>query len=249
MLRTTRQNYGIRAWQKCFGGARVFQSEPPYYLKQSPGNPWFGMVHDGTSTAWGEGFTHKPMNWIYRFRWNSQHRGAQTLFTRNPGGKCPHWLEISYYAKMKPHLFNYEVLPHTIMLMIVSAIVIWNLSRYVLFHPDLTIYNVIYFSMRRYVNVLRNQEIPNLDTPTFRWFQAAPEFYGYNPHREMIEMGVLANDPYLEYMKAIGKEKTLLKKPGEAGFNTSTQYLPNYQWGYSYKDSQGDKNPIPTPSA
>jgi hypothetical protein len=230
MLNRTQPKLGIRGWIKCSGGGRCFQTEPPYYLKHQPGNPWLGTKHDGVSVEYGRGFEFKPIHHLYRFRWNFNHRGYHTLWTRNPGGKTPHWLEVSYWNKLKPHLFNYEVLPHTILACVVSCIVIWNLSRYIFFHPDLTIYNVIFFTMRKYVNVLRNQEIPTLDTPVFRWFQAAPEFYGYNPHREMIALGVLANDPYVEYMKAIGRDKELLIKPpfgmGEAAPGKVKIYVP-----------------------
>lgn len=230
MLQRTQPAYGIRAWQKCFGGARVFQIDPPYYLKHSPGNPWLGLKHDNLNVEYGRGFHFKPIHWIYRFRWNSQHRGAGTLGVRNPGGKTPHWLEVSQWMKLKPHLINYEALPHSILLGLCVSLVTWNLFRYVFFHPDLTIYNVIFFTMRQYVNVLRNQEIATMDQPVFRWFQTMPEFYGYNPIREMMEMGLHANDPYLEYMKSIGREKELFIRPpfgiGESAPGKVKNYLP-----------------------
>jgi len=234
-----------RHLHKCMGYAKVFAVNQPYYLKNAPGNPWFGAVHDGVSTEAGAGFSVKPIQWLYRFRWNSQRRGAGPFYLRNPGGKMPHWLEVTQWNKLSPHLWNTETFPHTALSIFCSCLVIWNLTRYVFFHPDLTIYNIIYFSMRHYVNVLRNMQIPNLDTPVFRWVQQPSEFYGYNPHREMIKLGVCANDPYLEYMKAIGKADLLTKMPEEAGYNTALEYLPAHQWGWSYKE-KGPLNPVPS---
>jgi len=234
--------------QKYYGFARVFAVEQPYYLKHSPGNPWFGAVHDGAATEYNGGFTLKPIHWLYRFRWNSQRRGFQPMNLRNPGGKCPHWLEISQWAKARPHMWNMESYPHTMLFFVCSAIVIWNLSRYIFFHPDLTLYNLTWFSLKRYANILRNNQIPNLDTPVFRWLQQPSEFYFYHPHREMLKLGVIANDPYVEYIKAIGKQDLLIKMPGEPGYNTAMNYLPHFKWCYSYHE-QGPSNPVPIAGA
>jgi len=230
------------------GNRPYFAVEQPQYVKHAPGNNWFNAVHDGVSEGFQAGYTARKMNPVRRFWWNINESagGASSFYLRNPGGKCPHWLSITGWGKFTAHVFSGEAQMHVLLASYVTAIVIWNLSRYLFFHPDLTIYNIAYFTVRRYLNVLRNNEVRPLDAPVFRWMQQAPEIYNYNPHRDMIEMGVLANDPQVEYMKAIGKEDLLVKHRGEPGWNTAINYLPKHQWGWSWK-AQGPENPCAAP--
>ena len=216
------------------GGQPIFFAKQPYYLKHMPGNPAFGLVHDGTSTQYGQGFSVKKMSWIYRFRHNVSHRGALPLYLRNPGGKWAHWLEVSTIKKGMTVLANHEAAPHVLSSVIVIAFASWQILRYLFFHPELTVYMLAMYPTKSWLTQHRYNERHPMDKPVFRWFQRVPEFYFYDNYRDFIKMGILANDPYVEYMKSIGRERDLTlymddKGWGEGGQGKIADLLP-YEW-------------------
>jgi hypothetical protein len=216
------------------GAAPIFFEKQPYYLKHMPCNPAFGLVHDGTTTAYGKGFTVKPIHWLYRFRWNSQHRGAGPTYLRNPGGKWMHWLEVSTIKKGIAGTLNHEAQPHVICGTLVILFTIWHLTRYLFFHPEVSLYYVVMYPTKNWVTTYRYNERHPMDKPVFRWMQRNPEFYWYDSYRDLIKLGILANDPYVDYMKSIGRERDLTlymdqKGWGEGGQGKIVDLLP-YEW-------------------
>jgi hypothetical protein len=221
----------------------LFFAKQPYYLKHMPMNPAFGCVHDGTSTAYGQGFSAKPIHWLYRFRYNSQHRGAVPTYLRNPGGKWMHWLEVSTIKKGIAGMTNHEAQPHVICGIIVSLFTTWQILRYLLFHPELTVYMLAMYPTKEWLTMHRYNERHPMDKPVFRWLQRCPEFYWYDPYREFIKLGIIANDPYVDYMKSIGRERDLTlymdeKGWGEGGQGKIVDLLP-YDWRYKPKHKEG----------
>ena len=222
-------------WINRISGAQpIYFAKQPYYLKHMPGNPSFGLVHDGTTTKYGQGFTVKKMSWLYRFRYNVSHRGATPLNLRNPGGKWQHWLEVSAVKKGIAGITNHEAQPHVICAIIVSAFASWQILRYLMFHPELSVYFLAMYPTKIWLTQHRYNEVHPMDKPVFRWFQRAPEFYFYDSYRDFIKMGILANDPYVDYMKSIGRERDLTlymdeKGWGEGGQGKIVDLLP-FQW-------------------
>ena len=81
---------------KITGGVPHRVIEQPYFLKNMPMNPYLGTVHDGVSTGYHQGFSVKPIHWLYRFRHNYLPTGMPVgMYSRNPAGKALHWLEAS----------------------------------------------------------------------------------------------------------------------------------------------------------
>jgi hypothetical protein len=201
--------------QRTCGGKATWYSKHACYLKFSPMNPGFGSQYDGTTTAFGQGYTSKPMNWLYRFRYNTTPRGVTPLYLRNPGGKTIHWLEVSLIDKAMEVGFSGEFRPHLFTAIIVISFTAWQISRYLLFHPELTLYMLAMYPTKVWLTQHRYNDSHPLDKPVFRYAQRAPEFYWYDPYRDLIKLGVLANDPYVDYIKSIGLEKELVKYADE----------------------------------
>lgn len=219
------------------GGHRpFFVVEQPYYLKHSPMNPFLGAVYDNVSVGQLKGYSLKPIHWLYRFRYNTAPRGSVPLGLQNPGGKNVHWLEVSNVKKFAIQIFSEECLPHTFLAACVASLVLWNFSRYIWSHPDLTLYNIAAPSWKPNTMQLRSNELLPMDKPVFRLFQRVSEFYAYDSYRDLIEMGVIANDPYIEYMKSIGREGDLtIQCPdlgwGEGGRGKIVALLPKTKIG------------------
>jgi len=217
--------------QRTCGGKACWFTKQPYHLKFSPLHPSFGAVHDGTTTEYGKGFTPKPMHWLYRFRYNTQPRGITPMNLRNPGGKQVHWLETSNVKKAVVVALSGEFRPHLISAILVITFTAWHISRYLFFHPELTCYMLAVYPTKVWITQHRYNERHPMDKPVFRFFQRAPEFYYYDSYRDLIKMGVIANDPYIHYMKSIGKEKQLTlymdeKGWGEGGNGKLVDLLP-----------------------
>jgi hypothetical protein len=215
------------------GGHRPFFAvEQPYFLKHSPGNPFLGAVYDGTSTEYGKGFALKPIHWLYRFRYNTSPRGSVPLNLKNPGGKNVHWLEVSNVKKFAVQIFSDEGLPHTFLATCLFTLVAWQLLRYAFMHPDLTLNNMAFYTTKPHVAQLRSNDLHPMDKPAFKWFQRTSEFYAYDTYRDFIEMGIIANDPYVEFIKSVGREKDLVAKPMDPNYNAPLiKLLPHTRVG------------------
>jgi hypothetical protein len=192
------------------GGAVKQLVDQPYFLKPMPGNPYMGAVHDGTSTGYNEGFSHKPMNWLYRWRHNSQPIGiARGLYNRNPGGKQVHWLEVSTIEKFRLQAVTEEALLPMFLNVFVLGVTAWQAWRYFAYHPDLSLYNVALWTTKPFCTMHRAAFKHELGQPVFKYIQRTPEMYSFDPLRELYKLGVAANDPYLERVKAAGREDEL----------------------------------------
>lgn len=201
-----------RAPQRIAGGGGSMQHvvEHPYFLKKMPSNPYIGTVHDGKSTAYNTGFSVKPMNWVYRWRYNSQPTGIPTgPFNRNPGGKQVHWLEVSTIEKLRVQLAGEECFGPNLLCGAVIAFTIYHGIRYYLYHPDLSFYNVMLWTSKPFTMMNRASQKHTMDQPTFRYMQRPPEFYGIDPIRSLYKLGVAANDPFVVRVKAAGREDEL----------------------------------------
>jgi len=200
------------------GMAPIFNVKQPYFVKHSPINPFLGSVHDGISTEYLQGYSVKPMHWLYRFRWNVSPYGGTTLYLRNPGGKVLHWLEVSIPKKLAAEAFSNEFRPHLMTAIFVVVFTTWQLARYAFFHPELSFYGITVYPTKNWITQYRFNERHPMDKPVFRYFQRCPEFYSYDAYRDLIKMGVIANDPYVAYMQKIGKEKDLILYADERGW-------------------------------
>ena len=216
------------------GGRPVFYAAQPYFLKHAPQNPAFGTVHDGVSTEFCAGFSAKPIHWLYRFRHNTAPYCATPLNLRNRGDKVAHWLEITQFKKVAAQLSCSEAYPHMFTAIAIVMITIWHCGRYLLYHPELTLYNVAMYPTKSHIEQTRYNERHPMDKPVFRWVQRCPEFYSYDSYRELIDMEVIANDPFIEHMKALGKGDQLTAYP-EEGYNNNVKHLKKeYRYSHGY---------------
>lgn len=184
--------------------------EQPYFLKKMPSNPYIGAVHDGKSTGYGQGWSVKPINWVYRFRYNSQPTGIPTgFYNRNPGGKQVHWLEVSTIEKVRVQLAGEEAFGPDLLCGFCIVFTIYHTYRYYTNHPDLSFYNFVLWTSKPFTAINRASVKHNMDQPTFRYMQRPPEFYGKDIIREIYSLGIAANDPFLERVKAAGREDEL----------------------------------------
>lgn len=187
--------------------------EHPYFLKKMPSNPYLGTVHDGKSTAYGTGFTSKPMNWVYRFRYNSLPTGIPTgFYNRNPGGKSVHWLEVSTIEKVRIQLAGEEAFGPNLLCGAVVVFTLYHAARYFMYHPDISWYNFALWTSKPFTTMYRGSYKHEMNQPTFRYMQRAPEFYATDSIRDLYQLGVCANDPFLERVKAAGREDELYMK-------------------------------------
>eukprot|EP00758_Cryptobia_borreli_P004341 Tbor_TRINITY_DN4319_c0_g1::TRINITY_DN4319_c0_g1_i1::g.7768::m.7768 len=198
------------------GGAVANLIEQPYYLKPVPGNPFIGAVHDGTSTGFEKGYSFKPMNWLYRFRHNSLPIGIpRGFYGPNPMGKHVHWLEVSTIEKVRIQMFSEEAIGPTWLSFAVVLFTVYHSFRYLYGHPDLTMYNLVMWTTKPLVTFSRTAEKHRIDQPVFRYIQRCPEIYMRDDIRDLYRLGYAANDPFLERVKAAGREDELYLKPNE----------------------------------
>lgn len=85
----------------------------------------------------------------------------------------------------------------------------WYMYRLFFLHPDVTLYNLGLWFTKPWVQQMRFNKKIELDQPVYRWVHRSPEYLMTDPMREMYKLGIIANDPYLEYLKSIGREKEL----------------------------------------
>jgi hypothetical protein len=221
------------------GGEAIFFAKQSRYLAHVPANPTFGCVHDGVSVEYMQGFTEKPMHWLYRFRHNTNPRGATPLYLRNPGDKVKHWLEISNFKKFMTQVNQEDAYPHVLTALFCFVFSAWQISRYLLYHPDMTLYNVAMYPTKTYIEQGRYNAYHPMDKPSFRWTQRNSEFYSYDIYREMIDMGVIANDPFIEDVKARGLADQLTNY-AEEGYGDLVKGVPK-----QYRYSHGFNSPKP----
>lgn len=209
------------------GGAVVGHHavDQPYYLRAMPGNPFIGAVHDGHTEGYMKGFSVKPIHWLYRFRHNSQPIGIPTgFYNRNPGGKQVHWLEVSTIEKVRVQIVGEEFWAPGFIIVCSCAFILTQFVRYMANHPDLSLYNLVLWTSKPFVLMARTGEKYAIDQPIFKYVQRPAEFYAEDPIRHLYRLGVAANDPFVEAMRAAGRESELWMSHKEY---TSTK--PNYK--------------------
>ncbi|CAJ1028628.1 hypothetical protein, conserved [Leishmania lindenbergi] len=193
------------------GVARANLVDHGVYLKPMSLNPFLGTVHDGTSTGYFQGFSAKPIHWLYRFRYNLLPQGMSGgFFSRNPYGRFVHWLEVSTIEKIRLQLQTVESMPVSVMTAIVVLYSLWFSYRLTFLHPDITLYNLVLWSTKPWVQQQRFNKKINIDQQVYRWVHRVPEFNSNDPIREIYKLGVGANDPYLDHVRGMGREKELI---------------------------------------
>ena len=199
-----------------------------YYLKPMTLNPYIGTVHDGVSTGYNQGFSKKHIHWLQRFRYNLLPIGKTTgMYSVNVGGKHVHYLEVSTIEKMRLKMMSEEFRPMFHIMLITFAFTGWQFYRLVHHHPDLSYYNLVLWTTKPWITHLRFTKKHRMDEPIYRYIIRSPEYYIEDPQRDLYALGVIANDPYLEYCKAKGTEKDLLaRKWAPSGTVRPPQMLP-----------------------
>jgi hypothetical protein len=197
------------------GMAKFNVVDQPYLLKPVPMNPYIGAVHDGRATEYNTGYALKNIPFLYRFRHNL-YPGMQTgFFSRNPGGKSVHWLEVSTIEKMRIRAMSEEAFPPMVVSAVVILFTLYHCYRYAAYHPDLTMYNLALWTTKPWIRQMRFSEQHPLDKPIFRFVQRVPEIYNVeDPYKVLIRNGSIANDPYLEAVKELGLTDKITTKPG-----------------------------------
>ncbi|KEG09254.1 P27 protein [Trypanosoma grayi] len=197
--------------------ARANVVEHGVYVKPISQNPYISTVHDGVSTGYMEGFSAKPMHWLYRFRYNYLPQGFATgFFSRNPYGRYVHWLEVSTIEKMRLQATSVETFPASVLTAIVLAYTMWFCYRLAFVHPDITLYNIGLWTTKPWIAAQRFNKKHEIDQPVYRWIHRAPEYYITDPYRQLTKLGVAANDTWLEYVKSMGREEELLVGPHDS---------------------------------
>jgi hypothetical protein len=206
-----------RCTAKMSGGvARANVVDHGVLLKPVSCNPFLGAVHDGTSTGYMQGFAAKPIHWLYRFRHNLLPQGMSGgFFSRNPYGRYVHWLEVSTIEKMRMQLQTMESMPCSIVTTIVVIYTLWFSYRLTFLHPDITLYNLGLWPTKPWVQQQRFNKKIDIDQPVYRWVHRVPEFMAADPIRELYKLDVMANDPYLEYVRGMGRVEELTLYPHE----------------------------------
>jgi hypothetical protein len=205
------------------GMARFNVVEHANLVKPVSHNPYIGTVHDGVTTGYNEGFSSKAMPFLYRFRHNILPQGMATgFFSRNPSGKHIHWLEVSTIEKMRVRAFTDEAFPPLFVSALVLAFTAYHVYRYIVYHPDLTLYNLGVWTSKPWITQMRFAKKHPLDKPVFKFIQRVPsDYYGVeDPVKFMYRNGVCANDPWLDFVKSKGKENELYIKGSGKGWGT-----------------------------
>ncbi|GET90018.1 hypothetical protein, conserved [Leishmania tarentolae] len=200
-----------RCTTKISGGmARANLVDHGVYVKPMSLNPFLGAVHDGTSTGYCQGYSAKPMHWLYRFRYNLLPQGISGgFFSRNPYGRYVHWLEVSTIEKLRVQLLSLEAMPVSVLTTIVIIYTLWFSYRLAFLHPDITLYNLGLWSTKPWVQQQRFNKKIDIDQQVYRWVHRVPEFAITDPIREMYRLEISANEPYLEHVRDLGREKEL----------------------------------------
>jgi len=198
-----------------------------YYLKPMTMNPYVGTVHDGTTTAYNQGFVKKHMHWLQRFRYNLLPLAKTTgMYSVNKMGKHVHYLEVSTIEKMRIKMVSEEFRPMYQLMIIVVVFSLWQFHRLVHHHPDLSYYNFVMWTTKPWVTQYRFTKKHRIDEPAYRYMIRCPEYYQEDPYRDLLDLGVIANDPYIEYCKAHGTEKDLHERKWGAQGKRPPQMLP-----------------------
>eukprot|EP00760_Papus_ankaliazontas_P007536 PhM_4_TR13366/c2_g1_i2/m.64898 len=198
------------------GGARPHVGQLPYYVHEVPGNPYAFFNHDGQTTEFMKGFTPKKVGWLQRFRHNMNPRcTAVGAFAFNIWGKNVHWLENKTSTKVYQQMISDECYPHSVLWISVVVVTVLHLGRYLYGHPDVSLFNASMWATKPLVDACRWEKPYTMDRPVFRLFQGISEFYAYNPYRDLVRVGAVANDPWLEYLKETDQLENAKKLPEE----------------------------------
>lgn len=231
----------------CGGMARTNVVDHGVFVKPISHNPFISTEHNGISTGYLQGFSAKPMHWLYRFRYNFLPQGFATgFFSRNPYGRYVHWLEVSTIEKMRLQVTSLEGLPATVVTTIVVGFTIWYLYRLAFLHPDITLYNIGLWTTKPWISAQRFNKKQEIDQPVYRWIHRAPEYYITDPYRELVKLGVAANDTWEAHARSAGREDELLTGPHDKNWlvggkgNLTTLNIP-------HEDKSGH-SPGPFPS-
>ncbi|KAK7194702.1 hypothetical protein NESM_000389500 [Novymonas esmeraldas] len=206
-----------RASNKMSGGVACHSvAEHARFLKPMTGNPYLCAQHDGVTTAYQQGFTARPVHWLYRFRYNLLPVGMSGgFFSRNPYGRYVHWLEVSTIEKMRLQMLTLESVPCSVVTIVVLLFTLWHSYRLSVLHPDTTLYNLGLWPTKPWVQQQRFNKKKELGQEVYRWVYRAPEFMIEDPIRDMYKMGIMANDPVLVMAKEQGVEHELTMSVSE----------------------------------
>ena len=201
-----------RCTQKLAGGGTMCANLVQHgnYVKPVPQNPYILTVHDGVSTGYQQGFSPKPVNWLYRFRHNLLPLGiSHGHFIRNPGGKYTHYLEVTTMEKLLVRAKSQEGLPFTVACTLFVVCTIFHMARAMIWNPQYTFFNIVLWPNKAKVQQTRFSHKPNLFDKPFRYIERVPELYMEDPQRAVFQLGISANDPWLEWCKAHGRAADL----------------------------------------
>mmetsp|Transcript_20723 Transcript_20723/g.28609 ORF Transcript_20723/g.28609 Transcript_20723/m.28609 type:complete len:245 (+) Transcript_20723:75-809(+) len=220
MLSRSLQQFSVRPVHPCPNPDAAFFLGPkflPYKVAPVPGNPYAFLEHDGVSEGYQQGFRPRDIHWLYRWRHNlnPRCRAVGRYTSQNPMGLQVHWLENTTTIKVARHVFSEECFPHLMCWLVVSAYTLWHCWWYLYEHPDVTMRHLAMWMTKPYVTFCRNDELHPMEKPVFRYFQGTNEFYLPQLHRELVNAGVVVNDPWLEYCKDEGIFDELKKYPNE----------------------------------
>jgi len=183
----------------------------PNYVKPVPNNPYILTVHDGVSTGYQQGFSPKPVNWLYRFRHNFLPLGiTRGHFVRNPGGKYTHYLEVTTMEKILVRARSEEGLPFTAACIFFVVCTIYHLGRLWIYSPQYTFFNIVLWPNKAKVQQTRFSRKQKLFDKPFRYIERLPELYMEDPARYIYQLGIAANDPWLEWCKTHRRSEDLL---------------------------------------
>ena len=184
---------------------RFQKSQAPYYIKPAHGNPWIGLEYDGKGLDYGTGYVWKKMPFLSRFRHNISLAGECPLYLRHPSRhKYVHWMYVSRMGKFWQE--HGELEPWNMLLIgwIIIIYTVWHCYRYFLYHPHHSTYALTSMPTKNSIQMRRHEQYHPMDKPVFRYYQSTPDFYWYSPMRDMINLDMIANCPYIELLKSKG---------------------------------------------
>ena len=194
--------------------------DQPYYLKPCGENPYLGCVHDGVTTEYHKGFSVKPIHHLYRFTHNLLPLNIPRGALRSPVTKRLHWMESTSLRRVANEWYMFEALPVFLVGVMVVVLTIYHLTRTAFYHPDITWYNLAFPTNKNFVPFVRFNQKGMLDQPVYRNLQQQSEFYFLDAaKRSMIELDLIANDPFINHVKEIGRGDELLVRAGSKGAN------------------------------
>ena len=164
-----------------------------------------GLEYDGKGLDYQVGFVWKKMPFLTRFRHNISNPGECPLEMRHPSPyKYVHWMEVSRMRKLMTELHGEEAKNFYWLCLAVWWFTVWHCYRYAMYHRDHTLYGLTSMPTKNSLTMRRAEAYHPMDKPVFRYYQMAPELYFYHPHRDWINMDVVANDPFKERLKELG---------------------------------------------